>query len=624
MKVQNHAAVKKSLIFFAMFFVFCFGGLRVDALGGYETKDFLVDIKANEDNTFDVTETIVVNFTEARHGIYRDIPYKHGEVSIKNVNVYGDPHELIRETDIKRAVLRIKIGDPEQYLSGEKTYKLSYTLKLSKDDYDSFDYLYLDLLPTGWESKIAHTKIHLNLPKPIDWDGVEYFAGARGSKLKPDDFVIQQGDRDLSIEAWNIGSYEGLTIMKSLPEGYWQGIEDRSFYIYLLLAILVILPCLTAFLWFRFGRDGQYVKQVEFYPPNDLPPPDLAYLLKGDIDQNDYFSLIPYLANKGHIRVKNEEPGAMVLYLMNDIQEIDEPHYVLSFLESLFPYGETELRSKSISESADATLLRRRSQKFSEARSLFKGQYRESRRIYNKSSKVSRAISYLMLLLNPLMSIFFLGLYLGDFLSSVWLWMIFTFCFGISSGNAIVDRKFRMPIFFKVFYSLLSILCLFFGFYLLYNLFDTYYSGSFVIVPILSFFVSFFFELHMLSRSDFNTNLIGRILGFEEFLRVAEADRLRLLLDENPNYITELLPYAMVFGLTKTWIRHFEGLDMKAPEWYDSNHGRFFDSLAFSELVSSLDSFSSPLRNYDSDGGGDFDSGGSSGGGAGGGGGGSW
>jgi hypothetical protein len=44
--------------------------------GGYTTSAYNVDVKVNTDHSYDVTETIDVNFTEPRHGIYRYIPYQ--------------------------------------------------------------------------------------------------------------------------------------------------------------------------------------------------------------------------------------------------------------------------------------------------------------------------------------------------------------------------------------------------------------------------------------------------------------------------------------------------------------------------------------------------------------------
>ena len=40
----------------------------------YVIDEYDVNIKVNEDNTFNITETIDVNFNEHKHGIFRKIP----------------------------------------------------------------------------------------------------------------------------------------------------------------------------------------------------------------------------------------------------------------------------------------------------------------------------------------------------------------------------------------------------------------------------------------------------------------------------------------------------------------------------------------------------------------------
>ena len=52
----------------------------------YTTENYDVKVKVNKDYTYDYTETITVNFTDASHGIYRDIPMD-GSYRIKDIRV---------------------------------------------------------------------------------------------------------------------------------------------------------------------------------------------------------------------------------------------------------------------------------------------------------------------------------------------------------------------------------------------------------------------------------------------------------------------------------------------------------------------------------------------------------
>ena len=98
----------------------------------------------------------------------------------------------------------------------------------------------------------------------------------------------------------------------------------------------------------------------------------------------------------------------------------------------------------------------------------------------------------------------------------------------------------------------------------------------------------------------------------------------------NQMMFEKLLPYAIAFGVERIWAERFKEIDMKPPDWYESEDISSFNSVLFaSHLSSSFSSFQSaatPPSSVRSSSGfsSGFSSGGSSGGGGGGGGGGSW
>lgn len=128
-------------------------------------------------------------------------------------------------------------------------------------------------------------------------------------------------------------------------------------------------------------------------------------------------------------------------------------------------------------------------------------------------------------------------------------------------------------------------------------------------------------------RTKLGDTLLERALGFKQFLTVAERSQLEAMLEQNPNYYYDILPYAQVLGVSKIWEKKFEGLTIPEPTWVN---GGFSDAYMFSRMTSSLTS-SMTSRPADSGGGsfgggggGSFSGGGFSGGGSGGGGGGRW
>ena len=140
----------------------------------------------------------------------------------------------------------------------------------------------------------------------------------------------------------------------------------------------------------------------------------------------------------------------------------------------------------------------------------------------------------------------------------------------------------------------------------------------------------------MLQRTDRGIELMGKILGLKNFIKAAELDRINSLVEENPSYYYDILPYAFVMGLTDKWAKNFENIRIEAPDWYQGYEpgDTMFNVWMFSNMINS---FGNSVSNSvmipigDASGGGDLGGGGFgiggggfSGGGFGGGGGGSW
>jgi len=138
------------------------------------------------------------------------------------------------------------------------------------------------------------------------------------------------------------------------------------------------------------------------------------------------------------------------------------------------------------------------------------------------------------------------------------------------------------------------------------------------------------------------TKLLGQILGFKDFIATAELDKLKELVEEDPEYFYHISPYAYVFGLSNKWIKNFENIEIKQPEWFKGSYRRIdmWDAYWMGRIIHdcNVSAANSIGKLYvpSSDGGGfggssgggfsggGFSGGGFSGGGMGGGGGGAW
>lgn len=118
--------------------------------------------------------------------------------------------------------------------------------------------------------------------------------------------------------------------------------------------------------------------------------------------------------------------------------------------------------------------------------------------------------------------------------------------------------------------------------------------------------------------------MLGKIRGFRSFLEIAQKPQLEALVNENPEYFYNILPYTYALGVSKTWMSKFETIAMKAPDWY-VGHSEFnmHDFYGFMDItMQTIENEASSSGSSSSRG--SSSGGGFSGGGSGGGGGGSW
>ena len=151
---------------------------------------------------------------------------------------------------------------------------------------------------------------------------------------------------------------------------------------------------------------------------------------------------------------------------------------------------------------------------------------------------------------------------------------------------------------------------------------------------ILNFLSMSFFAIIMKRPTLRGRKLLDEMLGFKDFLEIAEKDELNLRNppEKTPDLFEAYLPYALALGVDQQWAERFAGLlgsirqpngDAYSPRWYNGNFNSSNLSKATSSFSSGLNSAvsASVTAPGSSSGGG---GGGSSGGGGGGGGGGGW
>ena len=163
-----------------------------------EVRGLTVDAVVSADTTMSVTETIDYDFTPTvRHGIYRDIPLydelitgeeRHYAVEVTSVRMDGQP--VPYETGREGRYLRVRIGDPEEFVTGVHEYVIEYRVTgalramtpsegVAIGGQGGDAELYWNFVGSGWEVPVARAQA--TVTGPADILAVGCFAGSYGS-----------------------------------------------------------------------------------------------------------------------------------------------------------------------------------------------------------------------------------------------------------------------------------------------------------------------------------------------------------------------------------------------------------------------------------------------------------
>ena len=96
------------------------------------------------------------------------------------------------------------------------------------------------------------------------------------------------------------------------------------------------------------------------------------------------------------------------------------------------------------------------------------------------------------------------------------------------------------------------------------------------ILSFISMFISGFFAIITNRKTSYGEMISSKVLGFRNYLNTAEKNQLNQLVEDDPNYFYNILPYTYVLNISKKWIDNFgkknmPNIDLSALEYYENN-----------------------------------------------------
>lgn len=550
------------LILFVFSFLFLTSGVQAEY---FTIKNFQVIVTFTEEGYANFDETIEVEFSEPRHGIFQFIPYKaivQGQQVnwvFKDINVEGYKYSTSKENDN----IVIKIGDANKYVEGRQVYHITYTVLNTLNFFEKNIEFYWDVLGVHWTTDIENFSFDLKFPDKVQLtsNDVRVFTGTEGSGGQ--DAELQVFPNEVKGRTTRpFAASEGVTVAVNLPADVFQPMSAMtSFWQIHSLLIAPVFFLLVAFFAKFFARNRKQPIMTEYFPPEGVSPVIAGGFIDNSVDNNDVLSLIPHLANKGYLRLESQEEKGffknksnITFYKLKEAGS-DLMAFERQFFDALFSSG-------SLVELSDLK------DKFYTQLAAVKATVREWIKAQGWYSADQKA-------------------------------------FGCVTG-------------------IVGLISLAWGAYALFAKQNV--DG---IALIVAAFIIFFISSRFHKRTLAGNEKYQKLEGFRQFVAKAERPVIERLMKDDPLYYDKTMPYALAFGYLAQWNKQFEGLLTQPPSWYTGpvmyGTGMHQSWNTFSESfpseISNIGSVfgSSPSSSSSGGGGGGF-----SGGGGGGGGGGSW
>lgn len=615
------------------------------------TRYFNTDVVVREDRSYEVTEHIGVDFLDARHGIYRHIPYKGVIYSLdENAKLRPVPYHA-KITDIhsdsgldvtsENGSKVLRLGDADAFAASQEEYKISYTVipRVQTEDYYETTY---NVMPGQWQNRIpAGSRFSITFPKEIDHSKLRFYYGSYGGIENAKEILklTWDGNTVTGILKTDLRIGEGITFYAPVEKGYFTGANSLSFLRWLLFLPGIAVFLLILILFLKFGKDEPIITSIQYQPPEGLDSAAVGYIIDGSVEDKDVLSLIIYWADKGYVRIEEMADHELCLYKLSELPA-DAPNYQHTVFRKLFERG-AERKISELQYKFRGTLDMAKTQ----LKNYFKSGGNDM--LYTRGSKISRVVSKVLCTLPLAWFMAVTSIYsytsIGRGVLQVVLWVVLLagmliFCSNIDDwyAKANVSRKGTAAVTLGICFLSTAVYT---GSYIMRVIQREVFDYIWVLIPVLVMTgASIGMTGFMKSRTPKCAEWMGRIAGLRDFIETAELDRMNELAKTDPQWFYHVIPYAYVFGLSDVFAKKLKNLSLAAPQWYTPYHSyTFFDYYMFNRLmISGLNKTASTLTvpqpsvtsgtGHGGGGftGGGFSGGGFSGGGFGGGGGGSW
>lgn len=543
------------------------------------------DYTVRADRKVDVVENICVEFLDdGLTMFYRSLPKEKARYT--NVTAACESNEdfsyyVADNPDYSEFIDINCVGGAEK--GNTWTYTLSYTVEHAGELKENG--MIIDVVGFGWSVPLNDVRITVHFPEnsKLSYD---VYSGDYQSTSNQADVKTQQldattllltADRLERIYQSDYGQRmaEGITLSFSLGRGVLQDYQPAVFleHSWSILLFCGIGLVLAALLWALLPKRRELITTVNVRAPEEMDPMAMGKWLDGVIDNEDVTSMLYYFADKGYLHIDFSDEDDPVLVQKVASLPAGEAIHARTLFDGLFKHadrqvipGETPFDEDTIRVTTRVSKLKHR---FYESVNVAKEQVAKPR-IYE-----GKSIFFYLLggIVGGLISIFAsltaarmrVGGGYSD-ASGIFLCVPILVLWVLGYVGENYRYKWKKSKRFWFTFGEIAITAFFALIFL--GTFATHFMTTWEkLLLCVTVFVCAFSTLGKLNRKERYSERLGHILGFKDFIVYTEEDKIKAMLEENPELFYKVLPYAQVLGVTDEWEDKFKNITLTPPTW---------------------------------------------------------
>ncbi len=590
----------KAALLLLLIFTLLFPPFLSNGQGRYATKvsayssdyikihQFTAQYIVNTDRTVVVKERIKVEFLQSGlTTFYRSLPKEQARYFDIQASCENNPdffYYVADNPDLSDFIDVNCVGGAEQ--GNIWVYDISYTMEHMGEMGDNG--LIIDLMGYGWTVPIYNVEINVDFPQNSLQAYTVYSGeyGTHGNYANVN--VTDQTDSSLTLQCDKLerkySSYfdeyatEGITLKFALHDGVFKpytpfSLATRDMWWIVLIGLGAIALALAVVA--LTPKKQEIVTTVNIKAPDEMDPMQMGKRVDGNVDQEDITAMLYYFADKGYMSIDfSDEDDPVLIQNVSHLPDKEQTH-ARTLFSGLFSRATTNaegLVSVRVSQlqnhfyaSADAAKTQLPAKKTYEKRSVV---------TYISGGVIGLLIGILVPMLWGLFNVGGNYTYFTGVLFALPIFVILLLGYVAENYRYKWNKSKKTGM--RVAQIAIALVAT--------VLFNALFASHLLLISektvlAVCVFICAFLSQNKLRRTEQCKDELGHILGFKDFIVYTEEDKIKIMLEENPELYYKVLPYAQVLGVTDEWTDKFKNILLEPPTWYVGTNVTYFDYL---------------------------------------------